>query len=84
MSIRTNLGNRDKLIDSIRSFLQGHIDKHKANIDNLLDNNIALAEHPDIIETIEKELDILASYEDKMGVLTKYFPKYLIKIIKNY
>ena len=41
MSIRTNLGNRDKLIDSIRSFLQGHIDKHKANIDNLLDIDMA-------------------------------------------
>ena len=75
MSIRTNVGNRDKLIESIRSYLQGNIDKHKANVDNLLDNNVALAEHPDIIETIEKELDIIAGYEDKLNVLLKYFPK---------
>jgi hypothetical protein len=75
MAIRSNVGNRDKLIDSIKSYLQGNIDKHKANVDNLLDNNVALAEHPDIIETIEKELDIVADYEDKMNVLIKYFPK---------
>jgi hypothetical protein len=75
MSIRTNVGNRDKLIESIRSYFQGHVDKHKANVDNLLDNNVALAEHPDIIETIEKELDIIAGYEDKLNVLLKYFPK---------
>ena len=73
MAIRSNVGNRDKLIDSIKSYLQGNIDKHKANVDNLLDNNVALAEHPDIIETIEKELDILADYEDKLNVLIKYF-----------
>jgi|TARA_B100000287_G_C20103483_1_gene571357 hypothetical protein len=64
---------RDKLIKSTESFLQGHIDKHIANIENLLDNHVALAEHPDIIETIEKELDIVAGYEDKLNVLKKYF-----------
>ena len=75
MAIRSNVGNRDKLIDSIKSYLQGNIDKHKANVDNLLDNNVALAEHPDIIETIEKELSVVADYEDKMNALIKYFPK---------
>jgi hypothetical protein len=64
---------RDKLIKSTKSFLQGNIDKHLANIENLLDNHVALAEHPDIIETIEKELDIVAGYEDKLNVLKKYF-----------
>ena len=64
---------RKKLIKSTESFLQGHIDKHIANIENLLDNHVALAEHPDIIETIEKELDIVAGYEDKLNILKKYF-----------
>ena len=66
---------KNKLIKSTESFLQGHIDKHIANIENLLDNHVALAEHPDIIETIEKELAVVAEYEDKMNALIKYFPK---------
>ena len=79
MAIRSNVNKRDKLIESIRSYLQGNIDKHKANVDNLLDNHVALAEHPDIIETIEKELDVVADYEDKLNVLNKYFYKSLPK-----
>ena len=64
---------RDKLLKSTESYLQGNIDRHVANLENLLDNHIALAEHPDIVETIEKELDVLADYEDKLNVLIKYF-----------
>ena len=64
---------RDKLLKSTESYWQGNIDRHVANLENLLDNHIALAEHPDIVETIEKELDVLADYEDKLNVLIKYF-----------
>ena len=64
---------RNKLLKSTESYLQGHIDRHVANLENLLDNHVALAEHPDIVETIEKELEVLAGYEDKLTVLNKYF-----------
>ena len=66
---------RDKLVESVKSYLQGNIDKHCANLENLLENHVALAEHPDIIDTIEKELDVVADYEDKLNVLNKYFMK---------
>ena len=75
MAIRSNLNKRDKLVVSVQSYLQGNIDKCIANKENLLENHIALAEHPDIVETIEKELDVLADYEDKLNVLNKYFPE---------
>jgi len=39
----------------------------------LLDNHVALAEHPDIIDTLDKEVDIMSNYEDKLSVLQKYF-----------
>ena len=74
---------RKKLIKSTESFLQGHIDKHIANIENLLDNHVALAEHPDIIDTIEKELDVVAGYEDKLNVLNKYFGGNKVKELIN-
>ena len=35
---------------------------------------MAIAEHPDIIETIEKELGIMAEYQDKLELIEKYFP----------
>ena len=64
---------RNRLIQAVKSYLQGNLDKHCANIENLLNNTVALAEHSDIVATIDKELDMLAGYEDKLNVLSKYF-----------
>ena len=38
-----------------------------------MSNEAGVAEHPDIMETIEKELGIIAEYDDKLSVLKKYF-----------
>jgi len=55
------------------SYMQAQAGKHKMNIDVLLDNNVGLAEHPDIMETIENELEKMAEYHDKYEMLEKYF-----------
>tara|TARA_B100000287_G_scaffold369531_1_gene366451 strand:+ start:569 stop:820 length:252 start_codon:yes stop_codon:yes gene_type:complete len=68
-----SMHDRKQFIETLRQYFGGHIAKHRANVNNLLDNNVALAEHPDIIETIEKELAVMADYEDKLNVLDKYF-----------
>ena len=64
---------RDDLIKASRLHFEAHVEKHRINVENLLQNTRGVAEHPDIIETIEKELDIVAGYEDKLNVLKKYF-----------
>ncbi len=64
---------RNTLIDSVKKHAEGHIAKHKANIEIILTKSVAVAEHPDIIETIEKELDIISKYNDQLEILKKYF-----------
>jgi len=64
---------REQILRALLAHAQGDIAKHKVNINNLLDNHVALAEHPDIIETLDKEIEMLSSYEDKLQVLDKYF-----------
>tara|TARA_E500000331_G_scaffold91522_1_gene87580 strand:+ start:2038 stop:2265 length:228 start_codon:yes stop_codon:yes gene_type:complete len=61
------------LVKAMRSYLQGNIEKHVANVRLHLSNTVGVAEHPDHIETIEKELGIIAEFEDKLSVLEKYF-----------
>jgi len=63
------------LIQAMRSYLKGNIDKHVANIKLHLSNSVGVAEHSDHVETIEKELGIIAEFEDKLSVLEKYFGK---------
>ena len=64
---------RDQFLQASRLHFQAHIEKHRINVENLLKNPTGVAEHPDIMETIEKELEIIAEYDDKLEVLDKYF-----------
>ena len=64
---------RDQIINAIKHHAQGHIAKHKANVEVLLQKPAGVAEHPDVMDTIEKELEIMAEYDDKLSVLNKYF-----------
>ena len=68
-----NTKMRAKIIESLIAHAEGHIKKHKANIDIFLENPAGVAEHPDILETIEKELKIIAEYDDQINMLKKYF-----------
>ena len=43
------------------------------NIEVLLGSHVGLAEHGDIIETLDSELEKLAAVEDKLEVLNKHF-----------
>ena len=64
---------RTDIINASKLHVKAHIEKHRVNIENLLENPRGVAEHPDIMDTIEKELEIIAEYDDKMSVLRKYF-----------
>ncbi len=64
---------RDKIIQALISHAKGHIQKHIANVEVYMSNPAGVAEHPNVIESIEKELAIIADYEDQLEVLEKYF-----------
>ena len=64
---------RAELIKALKSHAQGHIDKHIANVEVQLQKATGVAEHPDHIETVEKELKIIAEYDDQLEMLNKYF-----------
>tara|TARA_R100000388_G_scaffold28349_1_gene22012 strand:+ start:593 stop:838 length:246 start_codon:yes stop_codon:yes gene_type:complete len=64
---------RQVLIDAARSHFAGHINKHIANIEVLLNNPAGIGEHQDIQEAIEIELGHIADYHDKLEMLNKFF-----------
>ena len=66
---------RDVLINSLRSYFTGNINKHLANVEVYMNSTVGIGEHSDIIETIELELDKAAGYHDKLEMLTKFFVK---------
>ena len=66
---------RNDIIKALKSHAQGHIDKHKMNVEVYLNLSVGIGEHPDILEAIEKELKVIAEYDDELEMLNKYFPE---------
>jgi undecaprenyl pyrophosphate synthase len=64
---------RETLLQAVRAHAMGHVQKHKANVEVFLTNAVGVGEHSDLVETIEKELDEIAKYNDQVEMIDKYF-----------
>jgi len=64
---------REDIINASRLHFMSHIEKHRINVENYLRNGVGVAEHPDIMDSIETELAHMAEYEDKLEMLDRYF-----------
>ena len=66
---------RDQMINALIAHARGDIEKHRANVDVYLSNPAGVGEHTDILESIEKELDMMVKYQDQIDIINKYFKK---------
>lgn len=64
---------RETLLQAVRAHAMGHVQKHKANVEVFLTNAVGVGEHSDLVDTIEKELDEIAKYNDQVEMIDKYF-----------
>ena len=65
----------EKLLAAVRAHAEGQIAKHKANVEVYLNSTTGIGEHSDIVETIEKELNLIGHYKEQLDVLRDYFEK---------
>ena len=64
---------RNQIISALLAHAQGDIQKHKMNVEVYLTNPVGIGEHPDVMEAIEQELNMIAKYEDQVSVSKKHF-----------
>jgi hypothetical protein len=55
---------------------QSNIDKAEATIEIYFSNPVGIGEHPQHLNEMSKLLDIIATNEDRLTTLTKYFSDY--------
>jgi len=60
---------RDDLLQASKLQFKAQVEKHRINIENLLNNSVGVGEHPDIMATVESELEKMSSYHDKLEML---------------
>ena len=57
--------------------------QNKTNILVQCKNSVGVGEHSDHVETIEKEMEQIAHYDDIKSVVRKHFPEYTEKGLLN-
>ena len=65
------------MIEALRKHAEGHIEKHKLNVEVYFTKTyVGIGEHGDVLtEELEKELKVIAEYDDQLEMLNKYFTK---------
>lgn len=61
------------LLEALSKKLEGDIAIAHANIKAYERNVVGIGEHPEIVQAIELELEKLATAQDKLDTLKKYF-----------
>lgn len=64
---------KELIIKAAIAHYEAQIEVHKVNMELLLQNPVGVAEHPDIMETVDTELAKLAEADDKLEMLKKHF-----------
>ena len=64
---------RKEMIGVLKQHFEAHILKHKMNVDIMLANPLAIHDHTDLMDAIEKEVALIAEYHDKLEVMDTYF-----------
>ena len=63
---------KESITQALKNSLEASVDRHRVNVSILLTNNVGVAEHPDILQTIEDELEKIAHYQDKLEALREF------------
>ena len=64
---------RKEIIVVLKDHFKAHIFKNKMNVDIMLSNPMALHDHTDLMDAIEKEVALVAEYQDKLDIMESYF-----------
>jgi CBS domain-containing protein len=64
---------KQEIINVLKQHFEAHILKHKMNVDIMLSNPTAIHDHTDLMDAIEKEVALMAEYQDKLEIMNVYF-----------
>ncbi len=65
---------RDMFIEALTAKYEADIKVAKATINVYMDKSVGIGEHPQFIHEIDKQLEIIASAEEKLEMLKKHYP----------
>ena len=62
-----NIGK--ELLEALQNLYKGNIAAAKANVRVYLENPAGIGEHPDVVQAIDTQIEIIASNQEKLEIL---------------
>lgn len=63
---------KDDIINALIKVYEANIDKANATIKIYLEHSVGIGEHPNIIDEIDKQVDIVSSNEHKINIIRSF------------
>tara|TARA_Y100000992_G_scaffold242082_1_gene172999 strand:+ start:298 stop:501 length:204 start_codon:yes stop_codon:yes gene_type:complete len=64
---------RREMLEALKALSIGNIKKAKMNIEIYLRSPVGIGEHPDVLGAIQDQIDLIATEEERLSVIEKYF-----------
>ena len=61
------------MLEALKPVSIGNIKKAKMNIEIYLRSPVGIGEHPDVLGAIQDQIDLIATEEERLSVIEKYF-----------
>ena len=66
---------KQHILKALEKRYEAQICEAESTIKIYFNNSVGIGEHPDVLEAIEKEIAVIATYMDELEVLNRYFPE---------
>ncbi len=60
------------LLEALIKKLEGEVAMAKANIDVYMKNPAGIGEHPDVVQAVETQIEVIANAEEKIETIRKH------------
>ena len=65
------------MLAALRANAEGNIQKARMNVEIYLHNPVGIGEHPDVLHSIQAQLDVIAEESERIEVINKYFKQHV-------
>jgi len=61
------------ILDALKDKLKGEIAVAKANVTVYLNSPVGIGEHPEVVQAIESQIEVIAAAQEKLDIINKHF-----------
>ena len=61
------------ILDALKDKLKGEIAVAKANVTVHLNSPVGIGDHPEVVQAIESQIEVIATAQEKLDIINIYF-----------